>query len=134
VTRVFETLDELRGAVGEVLGTSAWIELDQDRIDQFGAAVGDGVLALPYLAVSLSNLFLPEIVEVRGASLGVNYGTGAIRFPTPLRAGRLRGHATLVRVDEVAGGIQTTMAITIEADGEPEPVCTIESLSRYLGA
>jgi acyl dehydratase len=132
VTRVFESLDAVREAVGEDLGTSGWVDIDQERIDLFARAVGNDELALPYLALSISNLFLPEIIEVRGASLGVNYGTGLIRFPAPMRAGRLRGRVTLAQVDEVAGGIQTTMAITIEAEGEAEPVCTIEALSRFL--
>jgi hypothetical protein len=132
VTRVFESLDDVRAALGEHLGVSDWVVVDQARLDRFSAAVGGGELAAPYLALALSNLFLPEIVEVRGASLGVNYGTGAVRFPAPVAPGTtVRGRAELVAVDDISGGIQTTMAITIETDAG-EPVCTVEALSRFL--
>ncbi len=132
MSRVFESLDEVRAAVGEHLGVSAWVVVDQARLDHFAEAVDGGELAKPYLALALSNLFLPEIVEVRGASLGVNYGTGVVRFPGLIAPGaRVRGRADLVAVEEIAGGIQTTMAITVEADGG-DPVCTVEALSRFL--
>ena len=132
MTRTFESLDEVRAAVGEHLGVSSWVVVDHARLDQFADAVGGGELAMPYLALAFSNLFLPEIVEVRGASLGVNYGTGAVRFPAPIALGmKLRGRADLVAVEEIPGGIQTTMAITVEAD-RGQPVCTVEALSRFL--
>jgi len=66
-------------------------------------------------------------------SLGVNRGTGKVRFPAPVPVGsRLRGGVELVAVDDVAGGIDTTMLITVERQGGDKPVCVVESLSRYL--
>jgi acyl dehydratase len=128
---VFTSLDEVRAAVGRPLGASDWLAITQDHLDRFAAATGDPGHC--YLALALTNLFLPQIVEVRGASLGVNYGTGAVRFPAPLRAGsRLRGTAELVACAEVAGGVQTTIRITVEVDGGREPACVVESLSRWL--
>jgi acyl dehydratase len=128
---VFTSLDEVRAAVGRPLGASDWLGITQDHLDHFAAATGDPGRC--YLALALTNLFLPQIVEVRGASLGVNYGTGAVRFPTPLRAGsRVRGTAELVACAEVAGGVQTTIRITVEVDGGGEPACVVESLSRWL--
>ena len=77
--------------------------------------------------------FLPQIVEVRGISAGVNYGVNKIRYPAPVPVGaRVRGGAELTAVEPVKGGIQTTMVITIEIEGSPKPACVIESLSRYL--
>jgi acyl dehydratase len=128
---VFRSLDEVRAAVGRHLGASDWLEITDDRLDRFAAATGGGDHG--HLALALTNLFLPQIVEVRGASLGVNYGTGTIRFPAPLRAGtRLRGTAELVACDDIAGGVQTTILITVEVDGADEPACVVESLSRWL--
>jgi len=147
---VFESVADLAPAVGNHLGYSEWLEITQDRIDLFADATGDhqwihvdperasaGPFGAPiapgYLTLSLSNLFLPQIVEVRGISAGVNYGADKIRYPSPVRVGaKVRGGAELVKVDEVAGGVQTTMRITIEIEGEAKPACVIESVSRYL--
>jgi acyl dehydratase len=128
---VLGSLDEVRAAVGRRLGTGDWLEITRDGLDRFAAATGDRDHR--YLALALTNLFLPQIVEVRGASLGVNYGTGGVRFRTPLIAGsRVRGTADLVGCDEVPGGVQTTIRITVEVDGSDEPACVVESLSRWL--
>jgi acyl dehydratase len=128
---VLTSLDEVRAAVGRHLGTSAWLEITDDRLDRFVAATGGGDPGHPALA--LTNLFLPQIVEVRGASLGVNYGTGRIRFREPLRAGsRVRGTAELLACDDIAGGVQTTILITVEVDGADEPACVVESLTRWV--
>jgi acyl dehydratase len=128
---VFTSLGEVRAAVGQRLGVSDWLEISQDHLDRFAAATG--VPDHGYLALALTNLFLPQIVEVRGASLGVNYGTGTVRFPTPLLAGnRVRGAAELVACDEIPGRVQTTILITVEVDGADQPACVVESLSRWL--
>jgi acyl dehydratase len=127
----FTSFDDLRAAAGTHLGFTDWLQVDQARIDLFAQATGDP--AATYLALSLSNLFLPQLLAVPAAASGVNYGTGKVRFPTPVPAGsRLRGGAEIQAVEEIAGGLQTTILITIEVDGAEEPACTIESLSRWL--
>ena len=125
----------VRAAVGADLGVTDWLEVTSPCLADFAAATGDEEAA--YLAISLSNKFLPEIVEVRGFAMGVNYGTHAVRLGTPLRSGdRVRGRATLVDVAEVKAGIQTTMLITVEAEpgsaGPDREPCVIESLSRWM--
>ena len=68
-----------------------------------------------------------------GASAGVNYGTGKVRFPSPVPVGsRVRGGAEITAVDEIPGGLQTTITITIQVEGQDKPACVIESLSRWL--
>jgi acyl dehydratase len=147
---VFDGLDAVRAAVGAELGTSDWLEITQERVDQFADATGDhqwihvdperaaagpfgGPIAHGYLTLSLSNALLPEIVEVQGVSMGVNYGVGKVRFPAPVPVGsRIRASATLSAVDDVPGGVQTTMLITVEVEGGAKPACVIESISRYL--
>jgi len=147
---VFEGVGALRDAVGDHLGYSDWLEITQDRIDLFAEATGDhqwihvdpvraaeGPFGAPiahgYLTLSLSNFFLPQIVEVRGISAGVNYGADKIRYPSPVRVGaKVRGGAELLQVVDVPGGVQTTMRITIEVEGDAKPACVIESVSRYL--
>jgi acyl dehydratase len=83
--------------------------------------------------LSLSNFFLPQIVEVQGFSAGVNYGVDKVRFPSPVKVGsRVRAGAELTAVSDVTGGLQTTIVITIEVEGSAKPACVIESLSRWL--
>jgi len=128
---VFDSLDEVRAAVGRRLGVSDWLEITADRLGGFAAATGDRDHV--HLALALTNLFLPQVVEVRGASLGINYGTGSVRFGAPLRAGaRVRGTAELAACDEIPGGVQTTILITVEVEGADRPACVVESLSRWL--
>ena len=148
---VFETLDELRGAAGTHLGWTDWMEIDQERVNLFADATGDhqwihvdveranaespfgGPIAHGYLTLALSNRFLPELLQVPGASAGVNYGTGKVRFPAPVPVGsRIRGGAEVTAVEEITGGVQTTITITIEVEGGTKPACVIESLSRWL--
>jgi acyl dehydratase len=137
-------------AVGTHLGHSDWLEITQERVDLFAEATGDhqwihvdpvrakdgpfgGTIAHGYLTLSLSNLFLPQIVEVTGFSMGINYGTGKIRFPAPVPVGaRVRAGAELVSVEEIKGGLQSTVMITIEIEGGTKPACVIESISRYV--
>ena len=144
-------LDALRSAVGRDLGTSEWLEITQDRVDTFAEATGDhqwihvdperaraespfgGPIAHGYLTMSLTNLFLPQVVEVTCISAGVNYGTDKVRFPAPVPVGaRVRGQVTLTEAVDVAGGVQTTMTITVELDGSDRPACVVEAISRWL--
>lgn len=142
--------DAVRAAVGAHLGYSEWLLIDQDRVNLFADATGDhqwihvdveraknGPFGAPiahgYLTLSLSNLFLPQIVEVVGFSTGVNYGVDKVRFPSPVKVGdRVRAGAQLTEVSEVTNGLQTKIVITIEVEGSNKPACIIESLSRWL--
>src|SRR4051812_44985000 len=146
----FDGTAAVRAAVGQHLGYSDWIEITQERIDQFAAATGDrqwihvdpqrakdgpfgATIAHGYLTMSLSNFFLPEIVRVDGISMGVNYGVNKVRFPAPVPVGsKVRAGAELAAIEDVKGGVQTTMVITIELEGSDRPACVIEAISRYL--
>jgi acyl dehydratase len=147
----FHGVDEVKAAVGRHLGFSEWVEVTQDQVNLFAEATGDhqwihvdverataespfgGPIAHGYLTLSLTNLFLPQVVDVQDVSLGVNRGTGKVRFPSPVPVGaRLRAGVELVAVDEVPGGVDTTMVITVEREGADKPVLVVESLSRYL--
>ena len=111
---VFENPQDLLTSVGQSLGASEWLEITQSRIDQFAEATGDHqwihvdperakdgpfgqCIAHGYLTQSLVNFFLPQIVEVQGISMGVNYGADRVRFPAPVPVGsRIRGQGELV--------------------------------------
>lgn len=133
----FATLDELRDAAGQHLGWTDWVDITQARVNLFAEATGEspfgGPIADGYLTLALSNLFLPQLLDVQGASAGINYGTGKVRFPAPVPVGsRIRGGAELTGVEEIAGGLQTSVTITIEVEGQAQPACVVESLSRWL--
>jgi acyl dehydratase len=151
VATEFTTLDALRDAAGTHLGWTDWVDITQDRVNLFADATGDhqwihvdveraraespfgGPIAHGYLTLALSNLLLPELITVPAASAGVNYGTGRVRFPAPVPVpGRIRGGAEITAVDEISGGLQTTITMTIEVEGSEKPACVIESLSRWM--
>ena len=128
---VLDGPDELRAALGTQFGPGEWLAITDDHIAGFADATGTDDPA--YLPVSLSNLLVPSLVKVTGFAMGVNYGTGAIRFGPPVEAGhRLRATVEIQAVDEITGGLRTTMLITVEIDGEDDPACIIESLSRWM--
>jgi acyl dehydratase len=147
---VLDGVDAVRAAVGTHLGYSDWLEIDQDRVNTFADATGDhqwihvdperakdgpfgAAIAHGYLTMSLSNYFLPQIVETRGFSAGINYGVDKVRFPSPVKVGQsIRAGAEMIEVSEVKGGIQTLVRITIEIQGGERPACVIDSISRWL--
>ncbi len=134
MTLILVGADHVRANVGRHLGHSPEITVSQHQLDQFTQATGtpghDG-----YMALSLSNLFLPKIVEIQGFDMGVNYGCEAVRFASPITAGaRVRAGARLQSATDVPGGLQTLMLITVEilsTTNTVENACTIESLSRW---
>jgi acyl dehydratase len=150
MTTLFSTPDELLAGVGRDLGASEWVTIDQDRIDRFAAATGDdqwihvdpvaaadgpfgATIAHGYLTLAMTNQFLPEIMKVEGVSMGINYGTNKVRFPQPVTVGsRVRGSAVLAEAEEISGGVQAIVTITVEIEGERKPACVVESVSRFL--
>ena len=149
MTTVFKSPLELKDAVGTRLGESEWLEIDQERINLFAEATGDhqwihvdpekakdgpfgACIAHGYLTLSLVNLFLPQIVDVQGISMGVNYGCEKIRFPSPVKVNsKVRGVGELVEVTEVKGGVQATIRVSVEIEGSDRPGCVVDTISRY---
>jgi acyl dehydratase len=147
---VFKSAAELKAAVGKHLGYSEWLRIDQKRIDQFAEATGDHqwihvdperarsgpfgtTIAHGYLTLSITNNFLPSLVQVPGAKLGINYGANKIRFPAPVKVGsRVRCGAELLEASDVPGGVQAVVRITVEVEGGDKPGCVVESITRYV--
>ena len=151
--RVFKTPHELKDCVGEDLGATDWLQIDQERINTFAEATGDhqwihvdvekakgGPFGAPiahgYLTASLANLFLPQLMEVQGTSMGVNYGCDKIRFPSPVTVGsKIRGTGSITTVEETKdAGIQVKVTILIEIEDNDRPACIIETISRFYPA
>ena len=150
MTTVFKQPQDLIAAVGTVLGASDWLEIDQQRINLFADATGDHqwihvdperakdgpfgkCIAHGYLTLSLVNLFLPQIVEVQGIAMGVNVGCDRIRFPAPVPVGsRVRGVGELLSIEEIKGGVQSIVRVTVEIEGNDSPACVADTISRYF--
>lgn len=149
MTKVFESPRDLFGAEGTVLGPSSWILIDQARVDGFAEVTGDhqwihvdiersksgpfgGTIVHGYLTMSLVNLVLPELVEVRGFSHAVNIGADRLRFLSPVKVGsRVRASGEIISVEEKGGGIQQVVRVTMEVEGSEKPACMIDTISRY---
>ncbi|MCP3984042.1 MAG: MaoC family dehydratase [bacterium] len=150
---IFESPKDLLSAVGNGLGASEWMSIDQARIDQFAEATGDHqwihvdperakagpfgtTIAHGYLTLSLVNALLPQIIVVKNISMGVNYGTEKVRFPAPVPVGsRIRAVGELVKAEEVKGSaVQATVKVTIEIEGSERPGCVVETISRFVPA
>jgi len=150
MTAIFDNLAALLDATGQDLGYSDWVEVDQNRIDLFADATGDhqwihvdpekaaegpygSTIAHGYLTLSLANLFLPQIMQVQNTSMGVNYGCEKVRFPAAVPVGsRIRGHGQIMSAEEVKGGVQVVVRMTIEIEGGERPACVIDTISRFF--
>lgn len=147
---VFDSSESILAATGKPLGQSEWLTLTQDRIDKFADATDDHqwihvdpvrakagpfgtTIAHGYLTLSLMAKFLPQVVDVRGMKMGVNYGTDKVRFPAAVKAGaRIRAHGQLVAAERTKdGGVQATIRVTVEIEGESKPACVADTISRY---
>jgi acyl dehydratase len=144
----FEKLGELQALVGQDIGLSGWIEVDQRRIDQFADATGDHqwihvdparaaagpfktTIAHGFLTLSLLPEMFASAFEVGDTRMGVNYGLNRVRFPAPVPVGsRLRGSFKLMAYEPLDGGAQLTIEVTMEREGSTKPVCVAESLTR----
>ena len=147
---VFAGPTAVKDAVGQHLGFTDWMVVDQDRINRFADATGDhqwihvdeekakagpfgATIAHGCLTLSLTNLFLPQLISVENISMGINYGVNKVRFPAPVRAGsRIRGGAEIAEVDDIPGGVQAIIRITVELEGSDKPACVVENVTRYL--
>ena len=148
---IFDNPRDLLGQKSVKLDTSEWLTIEQDRIDAFAECTGDhqwihvdpvrakdgpfgATIAHGYLTLSLVNMFMPQIVEVRGFSAGVNVGMDRTRFLTPVVVGsRIRGTGEIVTVEEVKGGaIQAVIRVTVEIEGKDKPACVVDTINRYF--
>jgi len=142
------SLDEIRSRVGEEIGVSSWLTVDQERIDAFAEATEDrqfihtdpaaaaqtpfgGTIAHGFLSLSLlSRMGLEVFLAPEGVKMAVNYGLDRVRFLAPVRAGkRVRGRFTLDSAEEKAPGqILFRYRATVEIEGEEKPALTAEWL------
>ncbi|WP_420453539.1 MaoC family dehydratase [Ilumatobacter sp.] len=149
MTKQIEGIAGMKELVGEHLGYSPYTEVTQDQVQKFADATGDhqwihvdverataGPFGVPiahgYLTLSLGPMLSPQIFTVTGISMGVNYGAGKVRFPSPVPVGsKVRLGATLQSVEDVKGGAQVQMEFVFEVEGSEKPSCVAEVIFRY---
>lgn len=148
---LFDSAASVLAAVGRQLGETEWMQISQERINQFADATGDhqwihvdpeqakngpfgACVAHGYLTLSLANLFLPQLVAYSGLKMGVNYGCEKVRFPAPVLVNSLvRGSGEVVAATPIGeDGVQVTIRITVQVKDQDKPGCVVETISRLF--
>jgi acyl dehydratase len=144
-------MKDLSGLVGKEVGVSDWLQITQDRVNQFADATGDhqwihvdveratreigGPIAHGYLTLSLIPHLSAGLLPVKGVTRGINYGSDKVRFTNMVRVGkRVRLRQTLLGVEPKSGGLQLKNQCTIEIEGEDRPACVAETISVIYGS
>jgi acyl dehydratase len=140
------TLSELEQAGERELGASQWVTVDQRAIDQFAEATGDHqwihvdpekaahgpfgtTVAHGYLSLSLIPALLEQVLRVKDARMGVNYGIEKVRFTAPVPSGsQVRLHATLRSTERRGEGVLFRLAVQVEIRDQQKPALVGEVL------
>ena len=144
---------EMQKLVGQTLGSSEWVLVDQEMINKFADATGDhqfihideekakltpfgGTIAHGFLTLSLIPMLgaSTDGPKVGGVKMGVNYGGNKVRFLAPVRSGkRVRGHFKLLELEEKRPGQwQQTLEFSVEIEGEDKPALIAEWISQFF--
>lgn len=147
--KVIEKVRQLQDAVGAELAVGEWLELTQERVDEFADVTGDHqwihvdsrrAAASPFGGTIAHGLLLLSCIPLlRGYQVrlpvrwGVNYGYDRIRFPAPAPVGkRVRLRSEVLAVTEPAPGeLQLVMQHIAEIEGTPKPAMVAEQITRY---
>jgi acyl dehydratase len=150
--RVFANLDAVRDAVGETLGTSDWVTIDQTMIDRFAEATGDfqwihvdrarakassfgTTIAHGFLTLSLLPRLGNEVYRVENLAARLNYGCNKVRFATPVPSGgRVRAHFKIETAESAPQGLRLTILATVELEGASKPACIAEQIALLIPA
>ena len=153
--RVFTTFEEIQAAVGEEIGTTDWVAIDQERVNQFAEATGDhqwihvdeekakdgpfgGTIAHGYLTLSLVPYLSNQVLGLETPGAKLNYGVNKVRFPNPVLVGsRVRGKVSIKDIADIPAGKQLTLGYVVEIegpDGQPtsKPACVAETVVLLL--
>lgn len=146
----FAGIDDAKARLGQEIGVSDWMLIEQERVNAFAQVTGDrqwihvdteraerespfgGPIAHGYLTLSLLAKFAQECIEVEGIKLAVNYGLNRMRFAAPVKVGsRVRARFLLSGVEDIHGGAQLVWQAVIEIEGGDKPACVAEMVTRW---
>ncbi|KRC54130.1 MULTISPECIES: MaoC family dehydratase [unclassified Nocardioides] len=149
--KVYDGLAAFAQAEGDVLGTSDWMVVEQERIDRFAEATGDhqwihvdpkrakegpfgATIAHGFLTLSLLPPLLNSLYRVDGVAMAVNYGLDKVRFMAPVRVdSKIRATAKVLTVTPLEGAVQAVLETTFEIEGSEKPAAVVQSIVRYFG-
>jgi acyl dehydratase len=151
-TLVLPSLQSLKDYAGREIGTTDWLTMTQERIQQFADATGDRqwihvdperarrespygtTIAHGFLTLCLLSHFLREALQLPGdVRRTINYGLNRVRFPAPVRAGeKIRARIRLESCKELPGSVEAVYEFTVEAEGGEKPCCVAEWILRYF--
>jgi acyl dehydratase len=149
--RIFRDFDEIKAAAGTEVGVSDWIEVTQERIDQFARATGDDqwihvdveragrelptgtTIAHGLLTLSFAPVFVRSVMGLDGVTNTLNYGADRIRYLAPVPAGsRLRGRITIAAAEDAPrNGLRVTYGVTVEIENRERRACVAELMAVH---
>jgi acyl dehydratase len=149
-TLPIKTLEDLKASAGLEIAVSDWIEITQERINQFADATGDHqwihvdrarverespygtTIAHGFLTLSLVPMFLKEAIQLGDVRMAINYGLNRVRFPSAVRSGdRVRARIAVQSTRDVADATEAVFSVTIETEGSEKPCCVAEMITRH---
>jgi acyl dehydratase len=148
--RTINGIDEIESLIGQELGSSEWMTMDQDAISAFADVTGDhqwihvdearaaegpygATIVHGFFTLSLIPKFSTEVFTIEGVSIRVNYGLNKVRFLQPVVVGsRLRGTISVKKVIRGDKGTQVILEHTIEIDGQDRPACVAEVVTLLV--
>lgn len=148
--RTINGIDEFESLIGQELGTSEWLTMDQDAINSFADVTGDhqwihvdearaaegpygATIVHGFFTLALIPKFSSEVFTIEGVSIRVNYGLNKVRFLQPVVVGsRLRGKVEVKDVIRGDKGTQVVLQQTIEIDGQERPACIAEVVTLLV--
>jgi acyl dehydratase len=148
--QTFTTFAELEAAAGQEIGTTDWVEITQDRVDEFARATGDhqwihvdvekakegpfgGTIAHGYLTLSLVPWLGSQVFALETPGAKLNYGVNKVRFPNPVLVGsKVRATVSVKEVVDIPAGKQLTLGYVVEIDGQDKPACVAETVVLLL--
>jgi acyl dehydratase len=144
------TLEELGGLVGREIAVTAWLEITQERINQFADATEDHqwihidreraerespygtTIAHGFLTLSLIPKFLHDSIQLTDLRMAINYGLNRVRFPSAVLPGsRIRARIVLRSIRDMGDSTEVAYSITVESQRAEKPCCVAEMLARY---
>src|SRR4029450_4931344 len=149
--RIFSDFNEIKSALGTEIGTSDWIEVSQERINQFAEATcdeqwihldqerakkelpGGSTIAPGLLSLALAPLFIRSVIGLKGLRNTLNYGADKIRYLASVPAGsRLGGRVTVAEAEDgPAEGLGVNYHLVIEIEGGKRPACVAELIALH---
>jgi acyl dehydratase len=149
---IFKNFDEVKAAVGTEVGVSDWINVTQERINQFAQATGDDqwihvdveraerelpagtTIAHGLRTLSFAPVFVRSVIDLEGMKNTLNYGANRIRYLAPVPAGsRLRGRVTIAAAENAPrNGLRVTYGVTIEIENHQRPACVAELIAVHF--